>query len=171
MDKRLDAMADGLEAVMGRAIEAHERLHSLMRRKREAFARADTGRMTELLQLENEQVKAIADLERKRLELVAQMTLVVEPGASEPLRMRELAERCEEPLRGRLLAMRQRLEAKLQEVKAEASVARRAAESLARHVRGLVQTIGAISSGAAAYGRAGRVPEPAATIRTLNVTA
>lgn len=158
--------------VLKQLTERHEQLLSLMQRQREALRCADHRGVSELSRLENALVKAIADLEKRRLELVAELTRVVDPAAGQPMRMRDLAERLEEPARGRLLVLRQQLRERIGQVKDESSVTRRATEALMKHMQGLVQTLSSTGRGSAYAPRAAMQNRPIApALRTLNLTA
>ena len=88
--------------------------------------------------LENTLVQAIGDLEKRRLELVAELTRAVTPGA--------MRSRCvcvtwpsglPEPSRGRLLVLREQLRERI--VESERRIIgdpRRATESLLKHMQG-----------------------------------
>ena len=171
MDRQLESLASSLESVLRELVRVHEELIGLMKRKRLATRQGQSMVMVELCQLENEKVQLVSELEKKRLKFVGKMTLLVAPDAPEPLRMRELVDRLPEPLRGQLLVLRQQLMDRLREAHQQASVARRSAESLVRHVEGLVQTISAMSSGVCTYGERGSPPQQARVVSTFNMTA
>lgn len=160
-----------LETVLRQLADRHEQLLSLMQRQREALRQADHRGVSEYSRLENTLVQAIGDLEKRRLELVAQLTQAIDPGAAAPMRMRDLAERLPEPSRGRLLVLREQLRARIAKVKEESSVTRRATESLLKHMQGLVHTLG--SAGRAAGYAPATHPQSAVgpAIGTLKVTA
>ena len=105
------------------------------------------------------------------MELVAQLTRLIDPSAAAPMRMRDLAERLPEPARGRLLVLREQLRERIASVKDESSVTRRATEALLKHMQGLVHTLG--SAGRAAGYAPASQPQPTSgrTIGTLKVTA
>lgn len=171
MDKsQFDKTIAQLEAILNQQIGLHEQLCQLMHRKREAMRRGDNAGMYELCDLENEKLTSIGELEKQRLQTVADLTLAVTPDADKPLRMVELAEMLDEPARGRLLVLRSRLYERMAEVKEQSSVAHRAAQSLVNHMQGLLQTLGALSCGAGTYGSRG-VPAASGRISTINVTA
>ncbi len=168
-DPRL--LIERLESVLRRSNDRHGQLLALLQRKRDAMRRGDAGLMAELTRLENGQVQAISELEKSRLSLVADLTLVVLPDAPEPLKLAELAERFPEPVRGRLLVMRSQLLAAMRDVRDQLAVARRASDALLQHVNGLVRTIASVSHGAGAYGPVGRLPQQPAPMSTLSLTA
>ena len=158
--------------VLKQLTERHEQLLSLMLRQREALRSADHRGVSELSRLENALVKAITELEKRRLELVADLTRVVDPAAPQPMRMRDLAERLPEPARGRLLVLREQLRQRIQQVKDESSVTRRATEALMKHMQGLVQTLSTAGRGSAYAPRATMNSRPITpALRTLNLTA
>lgn len=171
MDKRLRLNLDHLEAVLAQAIERQRQLLSLLERKRLALRQGKDQEMIDLTRLENASVQTISDLEKRRLKLVAELTLMVDPSAQEPLKMKDLAERLPEPHRGRLLVTRANLVNAITQVAEQTSVVRRASESLLKHVNGLIRTIGVVSHGGAAYGQTGQVNTKPARMSTLNLTA
>jgi hypothetical protein len=160
-----------LETVLKQSADRHEQLLSLMKRQRECLRLADHHGVSECSRLENAQVQAIGDLEKRRLELVAALTRAIEPKALGPMRMRDLAERLPEPTRGKLLVLREQLRERITAVKEQSSVTRRATEALLTHMQGLVQTLGNAGR-AAGYAPSNR-PQPAdtQTFSTLRVTA
>lgn len=166
-----DRFIPQLEEVLRQLTERHEQLLSLIQRQREVLRAADHRGVSELSRLENVVVKAITDLEKRRLELVADLTRAVDPGAAQPMRMRDLAERLPEPARGRLLVLRQQLRQRIQQVKDESSVTRRATEALMKHMQGLVQTLGNTGRGSAYAPSSFAMQPPPPALRTLNLTA
>lgn len=160
-----------LETVLKQSADRHEQLLTLMKRQRECLRLADHQGVSECSRLENTLVQAIGDLEKRRLELVAQLTRVVDPSATQPMRMRDLAERLPEPSRGRLLVLREQLRERITAAKEQSSVTRRATEALLNHMQGLVQTLG--NAGRAAGYAPANHPQPASTrsLGTLRVTA
>ena len=163
-------IADALERVLVDLIDAHEKLVALCVAKRGALSAAQHDRVAELLGLENIRMQKIGELEKQRQRLGGELTLALDPAAGAPLRLRQLAERCEEPRRGRLLVLRQTLEGRMRSASNEMKVARRATEALMRHMQGIVQTISSVCTGAGVYGRPGDTATPAA-MSTFNTTA
>jgi len=160
-----------LETTLKQLTDRHEQLLSLMKRQRECLRLADTHGVSECSRLENSLVQAIGDLEKRRQELVAELTRAVDPSAAAPMRMRDLAEHLGEPARGRLLVLREQLRERITAVKEQSSVTRRATEALLNHMQGLVQTLGGVGR-ANGYAPASQ-PKPVnpQPIGTLRVTA
>ena len=170
MSDQTDSKVAQLEAILARQMEEHQQLLNLIGRKREAVRRADHHLVVDCCKQENQRVQKIAELEKVRLGLTGELTLLLVPGAAEPMRLGDLAQRLVEPMRGRLLILRQQLRQRIEQVRHEASIAQRATELLARHMQGVVQTISSAISGGAAYSRSGAPPPAAMAISTLNMT-
>lgn len=160
-----------LETVLKQSTDRHEQLLTLMKRQRECLRLADHHGVSECSRLENTVVQAIGELEKRRLEVVAEMTKAIEPMSLGPMRMRDLAERLPEPARGRLLVLREQLRERIMAVKEQSSVTRRATEALLTHMQGLVQTL-SNAGRAAGYAPANHPqPENTQSLGTLRVTA
>ncbi|XAM01004.1 flagellar protein FlgN [Phycisphaeraceae bacterium D3-23] len=171
MDKRIARELAQLEATLTQSAERHEQLLSLMRRQRDALRQAQGEQVADLSRQENAVVQAISELEKRRLELVASLTVAVLPGATQPMRMRELAEQLPEPARGRLLVLREKLRERIVAVKEQSSVSRRASESLLSHMQGLVQSLSHVSARGAGYDRPGVSRHALPAIGTISMTA
>ncbi len=166
MDKQLD----NLERQLRELLEAHETMLTLLRRKREAVRHAAPAVVSECTERENECVKRIGAIESSRQQGVAELTRMFEPGATEPLRLAELAERLPEPRRGRLLVLHQQLKGVMEQVRREAAVTRRAMDGLLSHVQGMVQMVVQTVGGGGTYGRRGRVTPAAAVVSSFSTT-
>ena len=171
MDERREQLVESLEQSLVRMVLLHEQLLDLLGRKREALRHGQERLVVELGMLENEKLREITQLEKRRAELVGRLTLEVLPGAAEPMRLGELAERMAEPERGRLLVLRQQLLQRMQQVREASGTIRRATEMLMKHVQGLVQTIGMQATGVCTYGGDGSPSQRTTTLRTINMTA
>ena len=171
MSDLIDKKVTQLEAILAQQLEEHSQLLGLISRKRQAVRKAERGLVVDCCRQENQRVQRVAELEKARLGLTGELTLLLDPGAAEPMRLGELAQRLVEPMRGRLLVLRQQLCQRMEQVRREAGIAQRATELLARHMQGVVQTIGNAISGGAPYSRSGAPPQAAMAISTLNMTA
>ena len=138
MDRTTLQNVDRLESILAQAVQRQEQLVALLERKRKALRSGEAPEMVELSRLENAVVQTITELEKRRLQLVADLTLALDPTAAEPLKMKDLAERLPEPYRGRLLVTRTKLIEAMQRVAEQTSVIRRASESLSKSCRGKV---------------------------------
>ena len=171
MDKATLQTIDRLEDVLKQSLNRYGQLASLLDRKRQALRDGKPEDMTRAGELEQSVLQSVADLEQRRVALVADLASKLRVDTPTPPKMRDLAEALPEPHRGRLLLTRTRLVQAMQEVQEKTSVVRRASESLVAHVNGLIRTLGVVSTGGAAYGQTGRVMNRPAPMRRLNLTA
>jgi hypothetical protein len=171
VDNNARVMVTTLEATLRQLLDLHTELLELLKRKREIVRSNDARAAVALCVLEHEKLQKIAELEKRRLNLVADLTLAVDRNAQAPLRMAELADRLGEPVRGRLLVARQQLLEKMKNVQEETNIVRRATEALAKHMHGIVQTLGALSAGVATYGSRGAFPQRNTAVSTFSATA
>ena len=167
MDKQLIK----LESILNRQLSAHDQLLALLKQKHDALRAADHQRITQCCAQENDLVQAISDLEKQRLTVIGELTALIAPTNEDPLRLVDLAQRIEEPARGRLLVLRQQLKERMTQSSKETATARRATELLVRHMQGLIQTIGNIMTGVGAYSHKGAPPKGAMAINTFNAMA
>lgn len=159
-----------IESILREQSEAHERLLGMMAHKREALRRADRDAVMAWCAKENELVGAISELEKRRLSLVAELTLAMDPGAREPMPLRDLAQRLAEPERGRLLALRAALREKIERAQREAGSARRSTERLLAHMQGLIQSVGTMIGGSGTYGPGVGRAEASMNVSTFSTT-
>jgi len=148
---------DLLEKILRAQIEIHHRLLDFIQRKKEAIRTANLAQIESLCQQENVVAQKLTALEKHRLELVGQLTHVFQPKADRPLTMTEIATRLPEPQQGRLTALAIQLRDDLTRVKQQSSIVRAAAETLARHMSGIMQTVNSALGKARVYGQRGRL--------------
>lgn len=167
MDKHLQQ----LEAQLGGLLEAHDAMLALIRRKREAIRQAKPAVVQDCTRRENELVQKIGGLETERQRVVAALTAAIAPQSSQPLRLGQIAERCGEPQRGRLLVMQARLLERMNEIKRESAVVRQAMEGLLGHMQGMVQMLIQTVAGGGTYGQRGTMNAAGAAVSSFNATA
>jgi len=167
----IELLALRLEDVLRDLIGQHERLAHSLAAKREALSTADQDRVLKLLEIENGAIQAVAEGDKQRQTIVAEMTLLLDADASMPIPMGEMAQLMEEPYRGRLLVLREQLRDRMMVVRRGTAVTRVATESLAKHMQGLLHTIQTACGGGAAYGAGGSMPPVATTLSTFTTTA
>ena len=164
-------MLTQLESLLHQELAQHAQLVGVLEQKRGALLKADPSRVTALCAQENACVQATSELAKQRMSLVADLALLVEPGATEPMGLRDRAVRLDEPVRGRLLVLRQQLAGGMEQVRSQTSVAQRATDSLVRHMQGVVQSLAAAMADVGVYSRAGRLPAAASKMSTFSATA
>jgi hypothetical protein len=166
----MDKYLSELEGVLVQMVGAHERMLWLLQRKRAALRKADRALLASYCAEENQWVQEIGELEKRRIGLVGELTLLMDPGAAAPLRLLELGEGLAEPWRGKVLVLRVRLKERMDEVRRESAVARLAVESLVRHMSGVVQMVGGSMTGVGVYGRGGVASRAALAVSTFSAT-
>lgn len=167
----MDKLIAQLEQTLRLQTEVHEQMLDLLRRKREAMKQAKHGLVADCCRLENEKLRIISQLETQRLMIVGQFTQHFTPKATEPMTLPLIAERLDEPHRGRLLVLRQQLREKMQQVRDESRVAKVAMDSLVRHMNGLIQSVTGVWGGVTTYTAKGTVPNKALSVSTFSMTA
>lgn len=167
----MDNQLDRLETVLKQQTAAHERLLSLLKQKRDALEKADHDRISRCSEQENQTVQQISDLEKERLALVAELTLAIDPAAKQPMRLAEVAQRLDEPTRGRLLVLRHNLIERIKQAHQETVVLRRATEAIVRHMQGLFQMVGSAVAGSGVYNQRGNPPQQVLAVSTFRATA
>ncbi len=171
MARNIQPTLTALETVIQQQLQIHDFLLETAPKKQDALRSGDAPKLAELCRLENEKVQALSELEKKRLEVAARLTLLVKPGAAEPMRLKDIAEHLAEPARRKLLLLRDELTQRVQQVKQQTAVARRATDALMKHMQGVVQTIGAMATGVSTYSDDGMRPTAATAVSTFSMTA
>jgi hypothetical protein len=121
-------------------------------------------------QEQNRLAQQLAELEKSRLTVVGRLTESLHPQAAAPLSLNQIAEAAGEPAGDRLTALAGQLRAAVQEVKRASTVVRTAADALARHMSGLMQTVHSALTRARVYGRRGRLDTGAQSRFAIDVT-
>ena len=153
----VDELVMRLEQILHGQQQDYEKLGKLIQCKREAIRQADMNAIAQLCQQENTIAQHVTELEKTRLILSAELTRTLDPTASRPLSMSEVAQAIDEPNRSRLLQLSQALRGTIEEVRAASSIVRAAADGLSRHMGGLLQTVQSALSRARVYSDRGRI--------------
>lgn len=161
-----DGAADAIELLLRGQLAVYQQLLQCIDRKRQAIRTADLDAITTICGEENSHIQGLAELERRRLELIGRLTQAVTPGAKKPLTINELTNHLAEPQRARTAAIAAQLREALGEVRSRSAVVRQAAETLSRHMSGIVQTVHSALSRARVYGQRGRI-SPGASIPSM----
>jgi hypothetical protein len=159
-----------LEQILHRQLEHHQRMLECMERNREAVRRADMEAITRVCQEQNSIAQQLSELEKSRLAVVGRLTECLQPQAAAPLSVSQIAEAVGEPAGGRLLALAGQLRTTVQELRRMSSVVRTAAEALARHMSGLMQTVHSVLTRARVYSHRGRLTPGAQARFSIDVT-
>lgn len=165
----IQVMHEELEQLLRAELDVHQKLLTLLQRKREAVRHAKIDLIGELIEQERAEVERLAELERSREHLVKQITVTIQPDASESLPLTAIAEQADEPAQSRLLGIAAQLRDLVKEVRQTSSVVRQAAEALSNHISGVMQTFHAALSRAGVYGRQGQLAAGSQTEYSVDV--
>lgn len=171
-----DPIASGfasLESTLLAQETCYRRLRELVGARREAIRTADLELLKTTLDEERLTITRVAELDRTRTEIAT--SLAKRLGAI-PAQSREqklppvstLASKAPSPLRDRILALAERLRIEIEAVRHESSLVRNAAETLAQHVAGILQSVSSAFATTKTYGRGGRFAT-AAAIRSIDI--
>ncbi len=153
----VDELVMQLELLLRSQQQDYENLGQMIQRKREAIRHADMNAITDLCQQENTVAQHVTEMEKTRLILTAELTRAIDPKASRPFSISEVAQAIDEPNRTRLLQLSQTLRGTIEEVRSASSIVRAAADGLSRHMGGLLQTVQSALSRARVYSDRGRI--------------
>jgi hypothetical protein len=168
-----------LEEVLLSQESGYRALRELVRARREAIRAADLERLKQTLDQERLAVSRLGDLDRKRTELavgLAKRLGVIPahakgsgPGAGQAPALSALLAKVPGALRERLSAIAERLRDEINAARQESGIVRDAAERLAQHVAGILQSVSATFASSKTYGRGGRFAT-AGAIRSIDLT-
>jgi len=161
-----------LESNLRAMLAEHDALLAMLKRKREAIRMAKPAVVEECVERENGHLQRIAELEKRRQQVVASLTERLEPEAAEPMTMSRIVEAMASPTgpgvaprgadddagRGeRLLGLSALLRERMVEVQRESRVIKQASQGLLKHVQGVMQRVTGAVTGVGTYGRSGRL--------------
>ncbi len=166
---QVGAVIDQLEQILQSQLSGYGRMRTCLNEKREAIAQADMAEIERICREQQRIAQTVTELEKHRLALIGRLTEAMKPQASEPLSISDVAEQADDERKARLLRVRDDLLALVHTVQRESSVVRQAAESLSRHMTGLIQTVQNTLSQAGVYGQRGRVQDGAVSRHAIDV--
>jgi len=146
-----------LEEILRRQLEAHKQLFACVERNREAIRQADMQQIRSICEEQNTVVQGLAELEKVRLTIVGRLTERLDPDAEQPVSLSRIAAELDDPASGRFETLAAQLKQAVGEVRRASAVIRTAADALARHMGGLMQTVQSAMGRATVYGRRGRI--------------
>ena len=168
----LRPLVDALCETLVRLNAAQQTLTTSLDQQRDALRRGDAEAMQQQTRQQQETLRQVQTLDRLRQQTAAKLTGYLAPEADTPLTLRELADRLGEPHRQRLLTLRDQLRRDAEADRRRIGVARTAAAALSHHVGCLLQNLGHLQRGGAAYGTTGRpTGGPPASALSLSLSA
>lgn len=154
-----------LEELLTDLVRAHEDFIHASDRHRDAIRHADTGAIARSRDLVAEACLRIADLDAER-RLIVEALAPGQPDAT----LSSLAASLPEPDRARALELAATLRELVIRARTDQRRLRAAAESMLRHVRGVVQQVQQSLNHAGTYSRAGRVDPGARVVSGIDMT-
>ena len=154
-----------LEALLNDLVRAHEVFLRASGVHRESLRRADPSAISEARDQVAEACQRIAALDQERRSIVAALS----PGNPDAT-LTSLAARLPEPERSRSLELATTLRELVICARTDQRRLRAAADSMLRHVRGVVQQVQQSLNHSGTYGRAGRVDAGAAVVSGIDMT-
>ena len=145
-----------LEELLNEQRELYLELDALVARQRTAVRDADVESLMAATRGERELVERIRVIDHRRVELAGAIGAEVGVTANGPLALADLLE-YSGPRKSALVAVADELRRLVVAVRAASGVVRVAAESLSRHMQGIVQSVEAGFNNAGVYERAGRI--------------
>lgn len=165
-----DPLIDELEQLLRQLVVHYEQLHSLAKLHLEAIRKADVDRLAACIGQENTIIQAVAEVEKRRLHVVGDIADVLGSPEDSRTTMSWIAERVRGDRGGRLSAMARHLRGVIGEMTAVNDAARSAAETLSRHMDGLMRSVARELNHAKTYSNRGRVDAGPAVVSALDVS-
>lgn len=155
---------DRLDAMLGTLITEHETLLELTADHRRAVTTADVKRLGDIVEQTGAVLERVSRVESERQRLVARPD-------GRPSTLEELMVALDSADRERLTERSGTLRGLIEQVQAEQEAVRLASESLANHMRGLMQQVASRLSHSGTYGRGGRVENKAPVVTGVDLGA
>lgn len=146
-----------LEKILRAQYEDYKKIANFIELKQEAIRNANMQEITGICQDEHVVAQHATQLEKQRLLLTGELTSKLQPNASEPLTVSQIAEVLEDPDRQRILELATQLKQTVKEVRQASSIVHKAADVLSAHMGGLLQTMQSVLSKAQVYSQKGRI--------------
>lgn len=159
---------EALTQLLRQHLDVHRALMECIGRKREAIRKADLAVVSAISKQEAPMLTRLSELEKKRAALIGQLSAALRPpetktkegtgaGTRASMTVKQIATAAGEARGRELLAVAVELKALATSVQRANSIVRDAADALARHMAGVMQTVGSALSSARVYGRRGQV--------------
>ena len=163
-------MLRDLDDVVGKIVIKYEQLAHLARERHDAVCRADPGAVTALIEIEQRVAQEVTRLEPDRARLVKELAEILGSSEGEKTTLTWIAQRVGGTLGDQLGARAHELRDRLETVRQENDVVRRALIQLAAHMEGLWRQAASVLNHAKTYGRQGSVEPGPRVISSLDLT-
>lgn len=159
-----------LETVVEHLVASYERLGELARRRHEAVRRADPNEVTLCIEEERTEAQHITALEPRRAQIVRTLAEALGSPDAEQTTLTWIAQHLGGESGDRLASSAERLRDRLESVRQENEVVRRALTHLGAHMEGLWRQAASVLNHARTYGRGGAVEPGPKVVSSLDLT-
>ncbi len=166
----VDHMLRQLDGVVKQMIAQYEQLAHLARQRHDAVCRADPGAVSALIAIEQQVAQEVTRLEPERARFVGGLASALGSDQGGKTTLTWIAQRIGGASGERLAQQAQELRGRLETVRHENDVVRRALVQLAAHMEGLWRQAASVLNHAKTYGRQGNVEPGPRVISTLDFT-
>ena len=167
---RTEESGEALVALLDEMAIVYERMRSLAQERHEAVRCADARRLARTVARENEAVQDLAELEKRRIAIVARLAEQLGSPERSQTRVSWIAERLGGQTGQRLAQRAANLRKIMSELHRENEVVRAALTKLAAHVEGLWRQVLAVLNHARTYGRLGAVEPGPRVVSAVDVS-
>jgi len=171
-------LTDQLEAIMRDLLIAYEQLHSFAKHRRDAIRAADAARLAACVRQENTIVQQVAEVEKRRIVVVRDLAAALGSTDREQTTVTWIANKLNALGGGgggvdgaNLRILADRLRETITKVSQLNAVTKDAAETLARHMAGIMKAAAQARSYARTYSRAGELADSPGSSGGLNAVA
>ena len=158
-----------LEELMGELVVTYEQMKTMGEMRLESIRAADARRLAACVRQENELVQRVAEIEKRRLSVVGGIAGELGSPKKHETTIGWIAGRVDGAKSSALSSLADRLKRVMGEVTKLNAVAKGAAETLAKHMEGLMHELARGLNHAQVYSRNGRVGATARVVSGLDI--
>lgn len=162
--------ADQLEAIMRDLVICYEQMLTFAKHRRDAIRAADTDRLAACVRQENTLVQQVAEIEKRRISVVRALAESLGSDQREQTTVSWIASRLGDA-GGSLRILADHLRATIAKVTEINNVTKQAAETLAKHMRGIIDATARKRSFVTTYKSTGGMAAPIGAGTGLNAVA
>lgn len=163
-------MGEALAQALDDLAAVYARLEELGRERDAAVQRADMKALAACVAREGDVVRQIAEIEQRREHAANFFKTLYGVNPSEDVTATWIARRLPAPMRERLIEAAGELRTRIEATRRNNEASRRAMETLASHMRGVLHASAARLSHTGAYGRRGSVDPGAIVVSAVDLT-
>lgn len=165
-----DPLIDELEQMLRQLVVHYEQLLSLARMHLDAIRKADVERLSACIGQENAIIQQVAEIEKRRLHVVGDIADILGSPEQTQTTMSWISGKIRGGRGGRLEAMARHLRGVIGEMTGVNQAARGAAETLSKHMDGLMRSVAKELNHAKTYSSRGRVDAGPAVVSSLDLS-